>query len=129
MAAFEATDRPLSPEEVLTKARQQVETLGIATVYRTLKLLVEEQWLVPVELPGEAARYERAGKHHHHHFHCRQCGRLFEVEGCLEAFRTLTPAGFELEGHDMLLFGRCADCIRTKPSPDSRPSRKGSDGR
>lgn len=110
VAAFEATERPLSPQEVLEAAQSDVPKLGIATVYRNLKRLVDDDWLVPVELPGEQTRYERAGKHHHHHFHCQHCDRVFEVEGCVETIRQLTPAGFVLESHDLLLMGQCADC-------------------
>lgn len=108
--ALESTGRPMSPEEVLAAAQAQVNGLGIATVYRNLKSMVEEGWLVTVELPGQPARYERAGKDHHHHFHCQQCGRVFELDGCVDRLAELLPAGFEMNGHDLLLHGRCATC-------------------
>ena len=38
--ALEAAGRPLSPEEVLKDAKKKVPSLGIATVYRTLKLRI-----------------------------------------------------------------------------------------
>lgn len=116
-SAFERHDRPLSPQEVLAAAQEQVPTLGIATVYRTLKLMVDDGALVQVEIAGEPPRYELAGKRHHHHFHCQSCGRLFEVEGCLEAFRQLTPPGFELSGHDLMLSGRCRQCVAAGRRP------------
>lgn len=109
-AAFAGTPRPLSPLEVLEGAQADLPGLGVATVYRALKMLTEEGWLVTVEIPGEPARYEIAGKPHHHHFHCRACGQVFEVEGCPRNIRTLTPAGFELEDHEIVLYGRCAGC-------------------
>ncbi|NUN95068.1 MAG: transcriptional repressor, partial [Candidatus Omnitrophica bacterium] len=84
--------------------------LGIATVYRTLKSLLEEGSVVAVEMPGQALRYEAAGKEHHHHFHCRGCGRVFEVEGCPTGIGRLTPPGFRLEGHEIVLHGLCPDC-------------------
>jgi Fe2+ or Zn2+ uptake regulation protein len=67
-AAFVETDRPLSPEEVLSYAQRAVADVSIATVYRNLKTLVDDGWLAPVQLPGEPARYELSGKEHHHHF-------------------------------------------------------------
>ena len=79
---LEAADRPLSPQEILEAAQIELPQLGIATVYRSVKTLVEDGILEPVELPGEGQRYEIAGKHHHHHFHCNGCGKVFEVEGC-----------------------------------------------
>src|SRR5690242_5867264 len=82
---FEQTGRPLTTSEVLQIAQRDVDRLGIATVYRSIKALLEDGWLVPVELPGETPRYEVAGKGHHHHFHCESCGTVFELEGCQPA--------------------------------------------
>ena len=107
---FEDTPRPLGPFEVLEAARARVHGLGIATVYRAINALVETGWLVPVELPGEPPRYERAGAEHHHHFRCRHCARVFELEGCSNDFSALSPPGFQLEAHDVVLYGRCALC-------------------
>jgi Fur family transcriptional regulator, ferric uptake regulator len=109
-SAIELADRPLSPKEVLDQAQPQSPGLGIATVYRTLKSGVEGGWLQPVELPGEPPRYEPTGKQHHHHFHCRRCDRVYEIEGCLDDLRHLTPPGFVLEAHEIVLYGRCAGC-------------------
>jgi Fur family ferric uptake transcriptional regulator len=108
---FEDTARPLGPAEVLEAGREHVRGLGIATVYRTINALVDTGWLVPVELPGEPPRYERAGTAHHHHFRCTQCGRVFEIHGCPGDFAPLTPPGFALEGHDVVLYGRCDRCV------------------
>ena len=107
---LEKADRPLGAQEVLTEAQEQMEGLGIATVYRTIKGLVEESWLVPVELPGEPPRYELAGKDHHHHFHCKDCGKMYELEGCVENLKKLIPKGFRITGHEVLLYGACAHC-------------------
>lgn len=110
--AFTETERPLSPQEVLDAAQGEVPGMGIATVYRNIKRLTAEGWLVPVEIAGEPTRYERAGKRHHHHFHCQVCDRVFEVHGCVDTIRQLTPRGFELLGHDLVLMGRCAECVK-----------------
>ncbi|MER3483431.1 MAG: transcriptional repressor [Meiothermus sp.] len=104
-------DRPLSPQEVLDAAQSKVPGLGIATVYRTLKGLVEEGAAVAVELPGNPPRYEPSGKTHHHHFHCTACGKVFELEGgCTSDFSAMAPPGFQTQGHEIVLYGRCADC-------------------
>jgi Fur family transcriptional regulator, ferric uptake regulator len=108
--AFAAADRPLGPREVLELAQGELPGLGIATVYRNINRLVAEGWLTPVALPGEPARYEQAGKHHHHHFHCRRCGGVYEVHGCPGSLRRLVPRGFKLESHELVLGGVCARC-------------------
>ncbi len=109
---FEESKRPLSPEEVCRLAKDKVDGLGIATVYRTIRTLIDEEWLVAVELPGEAARYEVSGKDHHHHFHCRPCGKVYEIFGCLGGYTNLVPEGFQLDSHEVILYGTCKDCRR-----------------
>ena len=103
-------DRPLSPLEVLRAARRRSPGLGIATVYRALKTFCDTGFLIAVELPGEASRFELAGKKHHHHFHCRDCGRAFDLHGCVPSVGRLAPKGFRVEDHEVVLYGRCAAC-------------------
>lgn len=103
-------DRPLSPAEILEGARSHVPNIGIATVYRSVKSLVEEHWLVGVDVPGEPQRYEIAGKDHHHHFNCRACGKVYDFDGCPEGLDKLVPAGFKMDDHEVFLYGTCADC-------------------
>jgi Fur family ferric uptake transcriptional regulator len=101
---------PLSPREILEHAQAKVTGIGMATVYRTLKLLADAGVVQAVEIPGEPPRYELAGKDHHHHFYCNSCGKVFEVEGCPGDFSALTPKGFRLDNHELVLFGRCSGC-------------------
>jgi Fur family ferric uptake transcriptional regulator len=107
---LEASGRPLSPREILAGAHRLAPTLGVATVYRTVRTFLDDGLLVRVELPGESVRYERAGKQHHHHFHCRGCDRLFEIEGCRAMVRPRAPKGFVVEDHELVFYGRCAAC-------------------
>ena len=109
--AFEQAARPLSPEEALLAAQELVEGISVATVYRNINSLVAERWLAIVEVPGEPARYEIAGKGHHHHFHCRACGRIYDLPGCaLPSVAPTLPAGFTLTGHELFLYGSCTAC-------------------
>lgn len=107
---LEEAGRPLSPQEVWDASHRAVPGLGIATVYRTLKGWVAEGGLRSVELLGEPPRYEAAGKDHHHHFCCQECGKVYEIEGCPRDIQKLTPKGFRLERHELVLYGRCAGC-------------------
>lgn len=112
-------DRPLGPQEILALAKEQVPELGLATVYRTIKALLDEKLAVAVDLPGEPARYEAAGKAHHHHFLCRGCNRLFEMAGCPGNLAALAPRGYHVEDHELTLYGRCPDCT-APPRPRRR---------
>ena len=109
-AAFEHTDRPLSPIQVLEAAQRNEKGLGIATVYRNIKNLLQEGWLSALELPGVMTVYERSGKKHHHHFFCDQCTRVFELSGCVEKIDRLAGRRFRVRRHELVLYGTCADC-------------------
>ena len=115
--AIEAAGRPLSPTEVLDEARRHVAALGLATVYRNLKALVDEGAIQVVTLPGEVARYEVAQRGHHHHFRCDACQRVFDVHQCPGDLAGLAPPGFSVSRHEITLYGRCSDC---QPRPKSR---------
>lgn len=108
--AIQSAGRPLSPTELHLLARVQAPALGLATVYRNIKLLLEEARIREVSLPGEPPRYEVANLGHHHHFKCRLCDRVFDVAECDTDWNALAPAGFSVESHDVTLFGRCSAC-------------------
>jgi Fur family ferric uptake transcriptional regulator len=108
--AFTKADRPLAPDEVLEYALQNHLVIGIATVYRNIQALLEDGWLVAIELPGGSARYELAGKEHHHHFHCNECDKVFDLKGCNAPIKPRLPRGFSTTGHDFFLYGACASC-------------------
>lgn len=110
LATIANADHPLLPQEVLDIAQKQVPGLGLATVYRHLKVLAEQSEAITIRLPGEPARYERVGHAHHHHFQCRQCQRVYDVHACPGDLSRLAPPGFSVEDHDLTLYGRCRSC-------------------
>lgn len=111
-AAIEIAGRPLLPHEVLEAAQTDVPALGIATVYRNLRLLLEDGVIQVVNLPGDNPRYEpaQAAHSHHHHFQCRACDRVFDIHDCPEDVDRLAPKGFVVQAHELTLYGICADC-------------------
>lgn len=121
--AIAQAERPLLPQEILEHAQRDAPGLGIATVYRNLKALVDEGELKAVHLPGENPRYEVAGHRHHHHFQCTRCQRVFDVHACPGNLSRLAPQGFTVEDHDLTLYGVCSDCARVH-APRASPVRR-----
>ena len=107
---FTVADRPLAPEEVLALAKERVQGISLATVYRNISSLVDEGRLAVVELPGRTPRYEVAGKVHHHHFQCSSCERVYELGACEILPKPSVPKGFHVTGHEFVVYGTCADC-------------------
>lgn len=108
---FNQHERPLSVDEVLKYGCKMVESLNQSTVYRNLKILIDDGWLERILHPSLGALYERTGKGHHHHFHCRECKRVFELPGCALKEEEAAPYGFVVEDHEIFLFGVCPSCV------------------
>lgn len=100
----------LSPEEILDEARGDAASLNLATVYRDLNALLDDDQLVRVEVLGRPPRYVVAGLGHHHHFLCRECDRMFDLPGCPGLVKRSVPRGFKVTGHEIVIFGRCKSC-------------------
>jgi len=107
---LQEVNRPMGVEEILNHSRKIVTSLNQATVYRNLKLLVESGWLRQIHHPVLGTLYERTGKGHHHHFHCRVCGRVFDLPGCALNEDKAAPEGFVVEDHEIYLVGVCPSC-------------------
>jgi Fur family transcriptional regulator, ferric uptake regulator len=99
-----------------TKADSVKATTGIATVYRTVNLLLELQRIQSVILPNGETRYEAyMPGHHHHHFQCRSCQRVLDLDLCPVGLPkgTTIPGGYYVESHELTLFGLCPKCHKT----------------
>jgi Fur family transcriptional regulator, ferric uptake regulator len=113
---LEQSEGPLSIPQILERAHLELPNLGLATVYRTVNFLRDEQKVLEVALPGEEARFEIAKREHHHHFRCQNCGKVFELDFCplhLPA-GTLLPNGYRVMDHHLTLYGLCERCDQLK---------------
>lgn len=115
-AVLEQAKGPLTAEEVWKSARRAKPGLGLRTVFRNLQEQVDDMTLLRVVFPGQPPRYEKAAARHHPHFVCHQCGGVFDLPGETPDVRDRCelPAGFEADGCDVTLFGKCADCASKK---------------
>ena len=96
--------------EIHQYGQELVSSLNIATVYRTLKILVENESLVKVYNPSFGTFYERSGKEHHHHFFYRECKRAYALSGCPIKTNDVVPDGFMIEDHEVFFIGKCPHC-------------------
>jgi Fur family transcriptional regulator, ferric uptake regulator len=116
---IQTAQRPLLAQEILEAASVEVPGMGIATVYRNIKSLVDNGLLTTVHLPGENPRYESAHHHHHHHFHCTRCQKVYDVHDCPGDLKQLAPKGFAVESHELTLYGACDACLISPPPPSA----------
>lgn len=113
LSSLAAEPNDATAQEIHARLR---ETVGLATVYRTLSLL-SEQGVVDaiVHRPGEIC-YRLCGDGHHHHLVCRECHRVVELEDCeLDPWlaRLGDEHGFQVDEHTVEVSGTCAECTRS----------------
>ncbi len=97
---------------------EQLPGVGRATIYRSLKLLVESGVLCRVLLEEGNLHYQLSHRGHHHHLLCAECGASEDLVGCdIEGLLQEVSAshGFQLSGHWLELYGRCRDCLEAQP--------------
>src|SRR3954463_7325483 len=71
-----------SAQSIHGELREQGSGIGLATVYRALQGLGEDQQGDALRTDaGEVVSRRCSRGHHHHHLVCRECGRTVEVEG------------------------------------------------
>jgi len=111
---FLETEGHFSAEELCTLVKRKMQELGQATIYRSLKLLVDSGLADAID-PGDGMTlYEHSYGHaHHDHLICVTCGK--KVEMCDEAIeerqeQVAAEHGFTLTRHRMYLYGLCGDC-------------------
>ncbi len=100
-------------DELHKKIHAEDSSIGIATLYRTMKLLMDAG-LAEMHTFNDKTTYERLYKvRHHDHLICKACGKTVEFEPPLiEKYQEEICArhGFALKSHRMELFGLCNAC-------------------
>lgn len=102
-----------SAQEVHARLRDAGESVGLATVYRTLQALAEAGEVDVLRTDEGEAVYRACEPGHHHHLVCRRCGRAVEVEGpAVEAWagRVASEHGYTDITHTLEIFGTCSRC-------------------
>lgn len=101
--------------EVFDVVRLRQPRMSLATVYRALHALVQQNQIIEMRVEN-VTRYD-AGPCVHHHVVCRKCGAVVDVcgemmpESLFSVLRALESAsGFNLDLHPLQVSGVCPDC-------------------
>ena len=94
----------------------ELPAVGRATVYRTIKLLLEAGVICKLVLPDGASKYSLARVEHHHHTLCIKCGTVGEfrdntIERLVRALGGHISG--EIVGHRMEFHIVCEQCLAT----------------
>ena len=104
-------------EQLIEEMKQEGLHVSRATIYRTLKRLVDAGLLRRLEI-GPRMYYEHDyGYPQHEHLICQKCHKMieFQCSGLESILRDVCQQhGFQLEGHSFIIRGVCSDCNRAR---------------
>lgn len=100
--------------EVYEMVKQERPRIGLASIYRILHLLVEQDHIRELRLGDESCRYDARTERHDHAI-CKSCGILLDLpidvrlsQQTLES--AAHAAGIVLESYEIRLYGLCSSC-------------------
>lgn len=114
LKCYQDAGRPLAPIDAHTRLSATHPRLGIATVYRAVRRFELAGLLERVEVDG-VAHYEHPKPMAHPHFVCENCRQSFCLPPNPDMLRTVTPPGFSVKSHDLLVRGHCPRCQESTP--------------
>jgi Fur family ferric uptake transcriptional regulator len=100
-------------QDLHARLRARGQRIGLATVYRTLAVLVDEGIVDALSHHDGERCYRLCGAEHHHHLVCTACHRVVELTDCdigewLE--RAAREQGFVATEHRLEVSGLCEAC-------------------
>ncbi len=113
---LEQRDHPTA-DEVFARAKQEMPSISLATVYNCLETLVGCHLVKQVNFERQPTRF-CPNLHEHAHFHDEKTGRIYDVDldqRMLAKLREALPAGFEPHAVDITFRGIAATAS-TKPA-------------
>jgi Fur family ferric uptake transcriptional regulator len=114
LRTFLRSEKHLAADELHLLVKKNIPAIGIATVYRTLKLLKESGLCREIRLEDGITRYEHLYNHKHHdHLICSVCRGLTEVmDPEIEQLQNKLAKkhGFRIDSHKLEIYGTCKQC-------------------
>ena len=101
-------------EEIYLSLRSEGQNVSLATVYRTMEILVANDFVRKIDIGDGKSRFEAKINHpHHDHMICIKCGGITEfINDEIEMLQeeVCRESGFQLMRHIHQLFGICKKC-------------------
>jgi Fur family peroxide stress response transcriptional regulator len=110
-----------NPEQIFERVRQELPSISLATVYKTLHLFLENGIIREVSPHHGSLRIEPNAQHHHH-FVCLRCHGITDLL-CdavdVSPLKATVPAGFQISQVSLELRGLCPLCAAHAPIAES----------
>ena len=113
LETLETLEHHVSLEELLLAVQARKSGVGMATIYRTMKLFMNADIVEEHRFEDGLTRYELSHEgDHHDHLICELCGLIIEFEDDVIEERQRIIAeqlGMRMTNHKMELYGHCLD--------------------
>jgi Fur family peroxide stress response transcriptional regulator len=118
-ALLESEDHP-SPEVLRDRVKEQLPAVSLATIYKTLDVLVDLGLASEFAATGNTKRYD-GNMGPHHHLVCESCGRVEDYEDDKLAKLSLPKGlnGFAPKYLSIHIHGLCSSC-RNHPRKEKK---------
>jgi Fur family peroxide stress response transcriptional regulator len=108
---LEKLDHPTA-DEVYARARSEMPTISLATVYNCLETLAASGLIKQVNFEREPSRY-CPNLTSHAHFYCKESGEIQDIElseEIIELLKASLPQGHTAHRIDIAFDGKCGEC-------------------
>lgn len=113
LEALAAHSGHISADEILQWAAARYPAINLATIYRTLDLLISIGLVAQTDFGSGVSFFELVGDAPHHHLVCEHCHAVLEIDN--DVLRPLQDSilrdyGFLTNSRHLALFGCCGEC-------------------
>ncbi len=109
---IENTTSHPSAEWIYERVKKEIPDIGLATVYRNLRLMKAEGKISEIYVSNLEAHFDISTENHYH-FHCEKCGRIIDLDQPVDhdiENRVARKTGFKVTHHRLVLGGLCLVC-------------------
>lgn len=100
-------------EDIFAAVRKEIPEMSLATVYRNLKYLAENGFILQLATQDGKSRYD-GNSQYHFHFICRECAKVYDI---WQVSRTIARDLKHLGRIDQVecnVYGACSECLGNK---------------
>lgn len=101
----------ISVREIFDKIKANFPSLSLATVYKNINAMLENNFIKELKIVGQDAKYELI-KDAHSHMICQTCGKVEDIELDTDALISIAAnkSHYSVAESAIQLFGICPDC-------------------
>lgn len=103
------SDEHMTAEQIYKKAKTEMPSIAMGTVYRNLGLMVKSGEILRLSVPGKPDRFDR-GQKKHDHLICDVCGKMKDIliPGLIDAIEY--QKGEHILSYELTIRYVCAAC-------------------